>query len=195
VAAAVGVLLWPDPATPPRGHWTHTGLEAGTLTELSLQGTAGNRALAAGTEVRVGFPHWVYGAHVEPPAQAEGGRFGHWYLVHTLDRRVPAGGSFEVSLGEVRVPRSTGPGFHPLVWIGGRLLEGLEDATIQAGPPVRAVGAARRWTGGRSEISTTPWMRVCVPRCWPPATVTTDVPGAPRGVRSREAWQAWRSRS
>jgi hypothetical protein len=138
-AVVVGLVLWPDPATPPSVLWEHTGLQAGSQTELSLKGTAGNRALPAGTEVRVGFPHWVYGAHVEPPPKSDGGRFGHWYLVQTLQARVPAGGSFEVSLGPVRVPPSAGPAFHPLVWIAGRLVEGLDDGRIEAGAPVRAV--------------------------------------------------------
>ncbi len=71
-SAIVGVIaviaLWlfvsapGEPALPPVATWHANQLVAGSPAQITVQITAGTEGLPAGTELRIGFPHWVYGS-------------------------------------------------------------------------------------------------------------------------------------
>ena len=96
-----------------------------------------SRDLPAGTEVRLGFPHWVYGSRGEPPPGAERHGFGRWYVVRRLPARLPAGGTWDFRVDGLRLPQAAGPWFAPEVVVA-ILNVGSEMTNInivQAGVP------------------------------------------------------------
>ncbi len=122
----------PAPVRPHAATWEASNLVAGEQTGLAVTLTAG-APVAAGTELRIGFPHWVYGARVERPPAAEKHGWGHWYLVSALPA-MKAGDVHQVAYERIRVPRTPGPGYHPLVWVGWDPVAGVADGTIAPAP-------------------------------------------------------------
>ena len=136
IAVWVLVRAPSEPPQPPVATWQANQLLAGSPARITVEITAGTEGLPAGAEVRVGFPHWVYGSvGVRRPSGAEQGSYGHWYVVETLSTGVPAGELHRVRLPTFRLPRAAGPGFRPLVFVDWEPLE-TADQDLLPGPPV-----------------------------------------------------------
>lgn len=138
----VGVVVWvvmrapPGPAQPSEVAWHADRLIAGGPARITIEVTAGSEGLARGSELRVGFPHWVYGsAGVKRPPGAEQGAYGHWYVVSTLEEAVGAGAVHSVTLPTLRLPAASGS-FRPLVFIDWELLP-TDGQMLERGPPTR----------------------------------------------------------
>jgi len=122
---SAGVLLGcsgapaPTPTVPQEtlASWSASSLVAGDLAALAVRVVAGPKGVPTGAELRVGFPHWVYGSQgvVRPPEAAKE-QYGHWYLLRPLDDGLAPGAQVTWELPPVQLPRTAGP-FAPLVFV------------------------------------------------------------------------------
>jgi len=159
-ASLGGALLWfllpRGPAVQPQVRWappSPPSLTAGEPTLMNLELVAGSRGLRKGTELRVGYPHWVYGARgVEPPKEAESHGFGHWYIVRQLQSDIGPAEVTSIPLPAMPVPQSAGPGFAPMVWLDWDLLDGPEPLAIKPEAPARLVVVAPSFVAPGTEF-------------------------------------------
>ncbi len=125
------------PELPHHASWASNRPMAGGPVAITVAVTAGSAGLPAGTELRVGFPHWVYGsAGVRRPSGAEQAAYGHWYIVQNLDQPVAAGGTVQVKLPTFRLPSASGAGFRPLVFVDWEPVPTI-DGLLENGPTER----------------------------------------------------------
>ncbi|MCO4769893.1 MAG: hypothetical protein KDA24_07655 [Deltaproteobacteria bacterium] len=137
------VVLVPPAET--TASWSADTLLTGAHAVLTVEITAGVAGVKAGAELRVGFPHWVYGSRdVRPPKGAEKGAYGHWYVVRTLEEPLAAGEVVRWELPSMRLPQTFG-GFAPLVFLDWELLPGIEDQSLEPGPPKGLAVVAPSW--------------------------------------------------
>lgn len=117
--------------------WSADTLQAGTEARLTVTVTAGPDGIPAGTPLRVGFPHWVYGSRdVQRPAGAESAAYGRWYVVEPLPALRP--GEEHATAFSLRLPGTAGP-FAPLAWLDWSPLPASPERAIEAGPAERLV--------------------------------------------------------
>ncbi len=136
------VLVPPKTTT---ASWTADSLITGAESALTVQVTAGGDGVPAGAELRVGFPHWVYGSRdVRPPEGAERGSYGHWYLVQRLEHGLTSGQRHTWTLPRIRLPQTYGK-LSPLVFLDWTPLPGIEAQTLEKNEPLRLVLTGPSW--------------------------------------------------
>lgn len=154
-------LLSPERVTisgPTMASWSADTLEVGQEARITVGLDVGAAGLPEGTELRVGFPHWVYGSRdVRAPEGATSGQYGHWYVTERLPTLAP-GVHHELSLSPMRLPQTYGD-FAPLVFLDWVPVSGLTPVLLEKGEPERLVVIAPSvvvlgstvWVKGRLE--------------------------------------------
>lgn len=170
--------------------WSASSLDVGAASAITLQLRAGAGGVPAGAELRVGFPHWVYGSQgVVRPREAASEQFGHWYLTRELEAGIAPGEVLEWALPEITLPRTAG-GFAPLVlldWV--RVPADERTLRPEAATELVVVGPSWVAPGGRTRVG----VRV-QDRFGNPAAVeqrTLDVPTEPGVHRLPFAEDGW----
>jgi len=121
--------------------WSADRLVVGAEAQITVRLDVGGDGVPLGTELRVGFPHWVYGSRdVRAPEGATGGQYGHWYVTERLPA-LASGEHHELTLAPMNLPQTAGP-FAPLVFLDWVLVPGVQPKRLEEAEPERLVVTA-----------------------------------------------------